>query len=350
MNIRYIFILFAVLLSSTAFAQKLKSRGNSFNPDISVNSLFLYQSSDINKEEDGMGIQEIELQFSSNVDSYFAAKALFAIENEDGEYEFAPEEVYIETTSIPHFTIRIGKSKVPFGKHNELHTHTFPFINAPLVHEELLGEEGLNEVGLILSGLIPLPWFSEFSLGHFEGENEDLFNSENSSDKVLFGRVKNLLELSSSTTLELGASAARGKNADGLDTTLYGAHANFKWRPVKGGKYRSFELAGEFLSRDIESKEDDEDNELSGTVAYLKYQLSQRWFAQYRYDHLGLDDSETVGVDQRHTALMAFSPSEFSSLRLQYETISNNNKEEDNEKRISFQFNISMGAHPAHAY
>ncbi len=83
-------------------------------------------------------------------------------------------------------------------------------------------------------------------------------------------------------------------------------------------------------------------------VSHLKYQLAQRWYAQYRYDYLGLNKSKAIAPIKRHTGLIAFLPSEFSGVRLQYETIDDGQAKD--EKRISLQLNISIGAHPAHAY
>jgi len=292
-----------------------------------------------------MKLQEAELQFSSDVDAYFTAKALFSVAEENGSYGIEPEETYVETISVPYVTLRLGKSKMPLGKHNQLHSHAFPFINAPLINTTILGEEGLNETGIGVSTLSPLPWFSEITLDYTQGDNADLFNSGKKSDKAVIGRFKNLWDLSDSTTLELGFSGAKGKNSDHLDTNLYGADLTLKWRPIDGGKYHSFEWGNEFLEKDRKGAAN---GKLSGLVSFLKYQMAQRWYAQYRYDYLGLNKSKSINASKRHTALVAFVPSEFSSVRLQYETI--NDGQVEDESRVSLQLNISIGAHPAHAY
>jgi hypothetical protein len=293
-----------------------------------------------------MALQEAELQFSSDIDAYFTAKAIFAIASENGEYGIEPEEAYVETLAVPHVTFRLGKSKMPIGKHNQLHSHAFPFVNAPLMNASILGDEGLNETGYGASGLLPLPWFSELNFNYVQGDNEDLFNSDRKSQKLIVSRLKNLWDLSDSTTLEFGISGANGKNSDGYVTTLQSADLTLKWRPVSGGKYRSFEWSTEFLEKN--KKGATADDKLAGVVSHVKYQLAQRWYAQYRYDYLGLNDSKTIAASQRHTALIAFLPSEFSGIRMQYETIDDG--QDEDEKRLSLQLNISIGAHPAHAY
>lgn len=342
---KILLIYLTILISTISYAEKTKSRGNAFNPDIGINLLFLNQSSDRDTAEDGMSLQEAELQFSSDVDAYFTAKALFSIARENGEYIIEPEETFVETIGLSHIILKAGKSKMPIGKHNQLHSHAFPFINAPLMNVAILGDEGLNETGFGISGLIPLPWFSELSVDLIQGENEDLFNSERKSDKTVVSRFKNLWDINASTTLEVGFSHAKGKNENHKNTILSGADLTLKWRPIDGGKYRSFEWASEFLEK---NKSGSDERKLAGVVSHLKYQFAQRWYAQYRYDYLGLNKTESVDTSKRHTALVAFLPSEFSGIRLQYETI--NDKEDKDEKRISLQLNISIGAHPAHTY
>lgn len=340
-----IILLFSVLIYSTAMAQTLKSRGKAFNPDIGVSVLFLDQSSSRDSEDDGMMLQEAELQFSSDVDAYFTARVLFAIEEEDGETAIEPEEAFVESISLPHITLKVGKSKMPLGKHNQLHAHAFPFINAPLQNEVILGEEGLNETGIGVSGLLPASWFSELTFNYVQGENEELFASDKKGNKTVVGRFKNLWDLSDSTTIELGLSGAQGKNSDDKITNLSGVDFTLKWRPTKGGKYNSLEWGTEFLQSNRRGADQEK---LAGVASHIKYQLAQRWWTQYRYDYVGLNDPDNFSSVQRHTGLLAFIPSEFSGIRLQYETIDDG--QDENEKRLSLQLNISIGAHPAHTY
>ena len=342
---RALSIVLFLLVNLATSAQVLKSRGNSFNPDIGINLLFLNQTSERDSTDDGMKLSEAELQFSSDVDTYFTAKALFAVAKEGEEFGIEPEEMYVETIAIPHVTLKVGKSKMPIGKHNQLHAHAFPFINAPLVNEAILGDEGLNETGVGASALIPMPWFSELNLNYIQGENESLFNSASKSSQAIVLKFKNTWDLSLSTTLELGLSGAQGGNSDDLRTDVFGVDLTIKWRPTEGGKYYSLEWASEYLEKDRGGPVSDQ---LSGVVSHLKYQFSQRWFAQYRYDHLGLNKSQDLEISKRHTGLIAYLPSEFSGVRLQFETIDDGL--ESDENRVSLQLNISIGAHPAHSY
>ena len=352
-----ILLLSVLLLTWSANAQNLKSRGNRFNPDISINSLFLWQNADKNKEHNGMGLQHTELFFTSDVDAYFKAVIMLGIENEEGSFKIHPEESYIETLGVPNWTLRLGKYKFALGKQNELHTHALPFVNGSLINTALFSDHGLAEMAVGVSRLLPLPWFSEVNVnfaqksgeGHHheeEGEEEghnhaaELFNDN--SREFVTAKLKNLWDLSETATVELGLSGAKGKNESGLDTDIYGVDFTMKWRPQMGGKYKSLEWTSEYLQKN--DKTASEEEKTSGWYSYLKYQMAQRWFAQYRYDSATEHEVET----KRHTGLVAFLPSEFSGIRLQYEDIKPENT--DGDQVISLQFNISIGAHPAHAY
>jgi hypothetical protein len=345
---KILFIFISILMGTSANAQNFRKRAKdkSFNPKIGINATFLDQSSERDATEDGFSLSEVEMQFTSDIDAYFAGTILIGIEQEDsGEYGIAPEEVFVETISIPNFTFKLGKSKMPLGRHNQLHPHAYPFVNAPLINENILGDEGLTEVGYGVSGLLPFTWFSELNLNYVQGDNEDLFGSDRKKSKVIVGRFKNMWELSDAATFEFGVSGAKGENKDHRYTALAGVDMTFKWRPTKGGKYQSLEWGTEYLEKDRKGATD---GELSGVVSYIKYQFKERWFAQYRYDYLGLNDPEAFEGIQRHTGLLTFVPSEFSAVRLQYENI-DDDKTED-EKKVSLQLIISLGAHPAHTY
>ncbi len=325
----------------------MASNNRVLNPDIGVNALFLNQVSELERSDDGFKLREVEVQFSADVDSYFTASALIALENEDGEFGVNPEEVYAQTINIPNISLFVGKMKMPFGKHNQLHAHAFPFIDRPLINLEILGEEGLTDTGMGISWMLPISWFSEFTFFLVQGSTEELFGSKNKGSKVVVSRWKNLWDLNDATTLEWGVSFADGPNRSGRHTTIYGSDLTLKWQPTKWGKYRSFEWLLEFMgtkNRTLNSQ-----GEIAGFVTHFRYKFKQRWWVQYRYDYLGLERERDASVIQRHTALISFFPSEFSGIQLQVEELNSGYRDQD-EKRVALQFNMSLGAHPAHAY
>lgn len=352
-----------------------KSRGKSFNPDISVNALMFHQESNRGYDpsvqpQNGTTLQEAELLFSADVDPYSKLKATLSIHPEVDtssiphrtEYKIEPEEAFVDTLQVPYVSLRLGKFKAAMGKHNLLHTHAFPFIDAPLGNTVLLGSEGINDVGFSAAYLIPgLSWYSEVIAQVLSGRTEstDYLNSRSPGDKLYALHLTNLWDLSEALTFEIGLSGARGKNAfqdaagefQGGNSDLHGVDLTFKWRPVKGGKYQAWVWSTEYLNRQISrplSK-----NEGRSVASWVQYQFAQRWWAQARTEYLEVkDDAATpLAIDpfqRKHSALIGFLPSEFSGFRLQYSHMQD--AKTNPEQMLMLQANFAIGAHPAHAY
>lgn len=344
-----------------------RSRGNSFNPDIGINSLMLYQNSNrgndaLTENRNGFGLQEAELQFSADVDPYWRFVSTFALRQEveidntttpatrNAEYVFEPEELFAESLDLPWITLRAGKFKAAFGRHNILHTHAFPFIDAPLVNQVLLGDEGLNDSGISVAGLLPTSWFSEITLQGLSGQGEgvDYYHGASANDSVGLFHWKNLWDLSEDLTLELGGSAATGKNSTARTTNLSGADLTFKWR---GSRSKALIWSTEYLARDRNEATNERGR---GFASWIQYQFAQRWWAQLRGEYLEVKNQDPASpnlipqVQRKQSILIGFIPSEFSGIRLQYDHLDDGAAE--HEQKIMLQLNYSIGAHPAHSY
>lgn len=356
---RFSFSLFVGSLFAAACAQA--ADGKPFNPDLSVNFLGLAQSGTsysndrtVANSHNGLQLQEAELQFLSDVDPYFRASALLSISQQDGKTDFGidPEEVYLETISLPYVTIRAGKFKMALGKHNQLHTHAFPFIDAPLISQRLLGSEGLNENAVSAAGLFPLPWFSELTVQGFSLANSSVFGTYNSGDVGALAHLKNLWDLNDDTTMELGFSGTTGKNQFNQAASVLASDLTFKWRPAEGGKYHALIWSTEYLYGQRPWQVDANGNSvrnLGGMASWLQYQFAERWWVQTRYEYVGTQRSAALPVATKESMLLALLPSEFSGLRLQYDYIQDRARTR-NDHTIAFQYNVTIGAHPAHAY
>lgn len=358
-------------LSAEAAPQGSVSRGNAFNPDMSLNSLFLYRRSNRGntnfvEERNGFAVQELELQLTADVDPYARFVGILSVHPEvtidtaatpptrSDEYHVGPEEAYAESLGLPNVTLKVGKFKTAFGRHNTLHTHAFPFIDAPLVNTELLGEEGFNDVGASASYLLPLPWFSELTAQVVSGKSEEVtyFNSTSPNDVAPVARLRNLWDLSDALTLDLGISGARGENAEERGTNFLGTDLTFKWRPTVGGKERSLVWSSEFIMRNMNRVDFAERGR--GVYTYLQYQFAQRWWVQGRQEYLKIEHGPAAPnppeepLRNKRSFLVGYVPSEFSSIRLQYDWL--RDSQAKNEQRFTLQMNFSIGAHPAHAY
>lgn len=360
---KYFIITALCLNSAVAFSQTtmLENRSNQFNPSIGLNSTFLMKDSQVDSEEDGFSLQGVELQFNADIDAYFRAQVVIGIhpgehEEEEGgeeehtEYEIHPEEAFVETTSIPGVTFKGGIFLSQFGKYNLVHLHALPFIYRGVVQEAMFGHEGFSAPGVGASFLVPLNWFSEISIEALRPSNEELFE-ESAHATVYVAKLKNLWELSDSTTIEWGLSGLNYLRAEYNDneeekTALVGTDFTIKWRPLKNGKSQSAMWSTELISKEREGSVEEESE---GITTFVRYQFKERWFGQMQYEYLDTLRDDEEGYAHSTSALIGYIPSEFSGIRLQYDIIDSNEFEED-EKRLSLQFNMSIGAHPAHTY
>lgn len=368
---KYSLLSLVFLFAAQAYSQSsdLKS------PNVSANALLLYSHSNLNEDDsstsrNGLDLQEAEIAFYSDVDPYHRLHILLAIAPEyefdagtnqvTQEWHIEPESLFMETTQVPGVTFKVGKFKAAFGKQNQLHTHAFPFVEAPIAHSTLLGDEGFNDLGLSAAALLPLSWFSELTVQALRGEGENAqFNSSQNGDAVGVLRWANLWDFSDALTFEIGLSGAGGKNYMTTSTTLAGADLTLKWRPVDGGKYKSWTLGFEALRRKLEQPL--VDSEISeGSVLWGQYQFAQRWSVAARAESLSTKDSDGAvnalslpnETSSRTAAALNFHPTEFSQYRLELGRgkLPPNANGDTDENRIFLQANFTIGAHPAHAY
>jgi hypothetical protein len=342
-----------------AYNQRTTATGFSrfFNPAISTNGIYLgTYNSEQNGNSDaetktGFKIQEQELIFTAMVDNYLRANLMVAFEDDEVEIE----ESYVDALLTAGLSLRAGKWFQTFGKHNFLHTHQFPFVDKPLVNEEIFGEEALNEVGFGLNYLAPTPWYTEFVFNVLEGANDSLFNGPLNDDFAYLFHLKNLWDINEETTVELGGSYSFGRNSIGSpngDTQIVGGNFTVKWVPSQRARYNQVEWQTEYISSSKETgvtgAVDNPDEDKAGIYSYLKYQFAQNWWAQARYGFFGLDKPAGTNDKDRITGMLAYTPTEFSAIRFQY-----NYLDEDNiqaEHQLFLQLNYTMGSHPAHFY
>jgi hypothetical protein len=332
-----------------------RSRGNAFNPDISVNTLFLYRNGNrgnlaTDANPNGFSLDEAELQFTADVDPYLRAVSLLAVAKDPatGEWKIEPEEAYGETLQVPSVTLRFGKFKAAFGKYNTLHTHAFPFIDNQLINTTLLGDEGLNDVGASASALVPINWFSEVTVQVLQAQSQP-FQSTSPNSNVVVARLKNLWDLNDDTTLEWGLSGSKGPNDLLTQTSLWGTDLTFKWRPSAGGKYSAIVWSNEYMNG-TKNLNPEGSIRTHGGATFIQWQFAQRWWIQGRAEYVDVLDT-TVGapaIQRKYSGLLAFLPTEFSAIRLQYDQRLDGLATP--EQRFLVQLNLSIGAHPAHAY
>lgn len=346
--------------------------------------------------EEGFNLRHLELQFSAAVDPYFKGSAIAAVDMESAELETAE----IETTGLPWgFTVKGGKFYSNIGYINPKHSHAWDFTDQTLVYELLLGEHGLNDKGLQLSWLAPTPFYMLLGAESFQGNNEKMFAyhgdgslPRHEGPRVNTGWLKVSPNLPGSHALQMGIFGAKGVHQEEIDqftndgsspdpdgdadlfydgyNSFYGADLIYKFNNPKPYGQGDFFLQGEYVKRkkNMEVVEDLLTPGLVGThridvqdgyYAQAGYGFLPRWRAAARWEEVGLTnksdlptgDSSVGGLSRKLSGMVDFTPTEFSRLRLQYNSGSYATDEgRMNGSEIFLQWMVSIGAHGAHSF
>jgi hypothetical protein len=380
--------------------------GNAFNPNISVTLDAKYASYKNDPEDyelpgfmlggeagladEGFALGHNEITLSGHVDDKFFAQLTLALHEHEGETETELEEAFIDTNAIGHgISIRAGRFFPSVGYINLQHEHQWAFADAPLVYTGIWGNKYIDD-GLRLSWVAPTDLFFEIGVELLAGDSFPTANSSSSGvgSSVAFANIGG--DFGAGSSWQLGMSyfdsdpegrEAGGHSHDGGDeevvsftggSEVYGITALYKWAPRGNYRQRFLSLQGEYFYRDesgqLEIFEADgtlEDaTRYSGTQEgfYLQgvYQFMPQWRAGLRYDHLNTDNRgddddvlEEAGLDdeginpKRYSAMLSWHPSEFTSIRFQY----NRDKSyEASDDQFVLQYTMSLGAHSAHAF
>jgi len=317
-----------------------------FNPDIAVIGNFIGAAgkNDVNPLP-ALKLNEAEVSLQAIVDPYARADFFLAASPEGLEVE----EGFITFPTLPGgLLMKVGKTKAQFGKVNTMHSHTLPWVDAPLPMQNLLGgEEGLNDAGVSVSKLILNPIMFLEATGEIYNGDNTLFTSHKRSDLAYVTRLRGYRDVTESTNLDIGTSFAYGHNDAGPDATtrVFGIDATFRYRPLRRAIYKRFLGRTELFW----SRREDPSVNTNAFGAYVSgdYQFARRWFAGARYDFSDRATDATLR-DKGGSLLVTYWPSEFSQIRTQYRRTLYAEGARANE--LLFQFLFSIGAHGAHVF
>ena len=342
------------------------------------------------------GIREVELAVQSVVDPYFRGDVFLGISDKEG---ISIEQAFLTTTDLPNqLELKIGRFLMPFGKQNLTHRHDLHTIEYPWVIQKLLSDDGLKGTGLWGSRVFsPFGFYQEVQItavDRLSARTEGLTTSE-PVNKSLGGlgysaRLRNYVDLSESSNIELSVSAITGKREQPLDgsydvlvknaagtTTLqsvnatvarqstFGADLTYRWRPLQQGLYESFILQSEIMHQRNERNPAlpvadcggaafcpqplfaGADRDYTGAYVFARYQTSQRTFLGTRYDYV--QNPENAGRTlTAGSVYLEWYPSEFSKLSAGYEALKNGGDELLN--RLLVQATFSLGPHKPHPF
>ena len=393
---------------SSAAAASQQERQNAFNPAISL--IMQGRNANLSLNPDtyriggfmpsgtegpgprGLSLSETELAISASVDPYFSGHFTGALAPEGG---FAVENAYFQTSSLGHgFTVKGGRHFSEIGYLNKQHQHAWDFIDAPLPYRAFLGGQ-LGNDGVQVKWIAPTDLFVEIGVEAANGRSFPGGEHNRNSPRLatFFGHVGGDLGVSHSwrTGLSYLRASPDDRRYQDLDSAGVGVTNSFagrsklwiadfvwKWAPEGNPTYRNFKFQAEYFLRDEDGQLTfDSDAAAAGPLpgayavrqrgwyAQATYQFMPRWRLGTRYDRL---DSGTGRIGQvtdgalraadfpalaSHrpsiaAAMVDWSPSEFSRLRLQYSR--DRSRPDATDHQIFLQYIMSFGAHGAHAW
>lgn len=386
------------------------TQSNSFNPEMSMilqgsyNNLkqdpnayqitgFVPTLGEVSPGARGFSLGESELVLSANIDPNWRGTAILALAPEGG---VDMENATFESLGLGNgLSLKGGRFFSGIGYMNEQHSHAWDFTDAPLAYKAFLGNQ-LGEDGVQVRWLAPTDLFLEFGAEAgrgrtFPGANN---NKNGVSQGAVFAHLGGDVGISNAWRVGLSwlGSSPKDRSYDDVDSLdaavvnrfsgksrTWVADGIWKWAPDGNSTVRNFKLQGEYFKRrengtlasnsaagacanDCAASYD---SDQSGWYVQGVYQFMPRWRIGLRHDalksgtvNIGLIDSGMLNFadfpqlaahdPKRNTAMLDYSPSEFTRFRLQFARDKSGLGATDNQ--LFLQYIFSLGTHGAHAF
>lgn len=392
-------LLTGLLFTSFASAEPAAPARASSNPDISLilNGRYAvfaqpastYQlpgfaiSPEAGPGKEGFSLGESELLLSANIDPDFRGVAALSLKDEDGSTKVDLEEAYFETRALPHgITVKGGRFNSRIGYLNGFHRHTDDFADRPLPYRAMLGNRDGDpgvyaDDGIQVRWLAPTDLFLEIGAERLNGTSFPSGGSTRGGTgaSTLFAHVGG--DVGDSHAWRAGLSRLDA-NADGRKTGESASSDSFtgssqvtildfvwKWAPDRNPRTRNFKFQAEFFRREEigtftpnGGTAAAHNGTQKGWYAQGIYQFMPRWRAGLRLDRLEASpvNSPLAGSTldagghrpERTSAMVDFSNSEFSRLRLQFNR--DQSRPGTADRQWFVQYVMSLGAHGAHSF
>jgi hypothetical protein len=260
---------------------------------------------------------------------------------------------------------------------NEHHAHTDDFADRPLPYRVFL-DEAYNDDGVEFSYVLPTEdLYSEVGGGLFNGSDSPFGESDGDGVNAWSAYARIGGDVGDNTSWRLGASTLQGEagkresNEDTVefigDTDIYIADAKLVFAPTGNNAEQEIILQSEFFWRSEDGTYEDTDaatpvtafdDSTSGWYGQAVYKFAPQWRVGGRYSQLYSADTpvgligsalDAEGHDPKsYTAMLDWTNSEFSRVRLQanHEELSSG----QNDNQFLVQYIMSIGAHAAHKY
>lgn len=294
-------IIFPVLLLFTIiFAQ------TTVNPNISVIGDLIMET---DGSESSFNSSGVELAIQGYVNPFARADVYLHKHNDESPIHLEEAFLSIERGLPFNLGLKTGKFRPDFGKINMEHSHTYYYILPSVPIQNMIGNEMWGTLGVEGSLLLPLPWYSNISIGIFQsgisqhphGHEEEHEHEETDVGNALSGRLSHFFNLNHNTHLEIGTSYYQEIN--GQENSIIGADYKLKWRP---NTYRSFVFQGDYFRKSGPGGEI-----TNAGYTWLNYQFNRIWNIGLIFDFsddIHEESYQSIGI------FAGFSPVEESSV------------------------------------
>ena len=338
----------------------------------------------------GFSVDHTELVLAANVDPYWRGQAIVAMV--DGTAEV--EEAWFQSLGLGHgIGLKGGRFRSGIGYLNEQHPHMWDFADAPLMYRAMFGDEGSYvQDGVQFKWLAPTDTFVELGAeigrgANFPGTDR---NKNGAGSAAAFAHVGGDIGIAHNWRAGLSYLQTKAKDREAHfedigsvealgkftgDSATWLADFVWKWAPNGNPKYQNFKFQAEYFDRrekgDLLCVDTDQGGSACGTgvsslyrtrqsgwYAQGIYQFTPNWRAGLRYEQLDSgrrdfgDNAAYLVVDsyrpKKASAMIDYSWSEFSRVRLQYAQDKSMAGITDNQ--VTVQYIMSLGAHGAHKF
>lgn len=349
---------------------------------------------EFNPEARNWNLGESELGLSANIDPLFRGTFLAAISPAN---DISVEEANIQTLGLgAGLGLKAGRFFSGIGYANEQHPHAWDFSDAALPYQAFFGPQ-LGYDGVQFKWLAPTEFYLEFGAeaGRARGfpANDEARNKNGLLSGSVFAHVGGDVGYSNSwrAGLSVAGTRPRERSYEDVDSSgtlvsnrFTGASATtvldfvWKWSPDGNSHERSFTFQSEWMRRheagdltydtaaaSLGTATDTFRATQAGWYAQGVFKFAPRWRVGYRYDEIsgaapevGLIANGTLSLadlpllqaykPRRHTAMLDWTPSEYS--RIRFQLARDQTRPGRSDDQVWVHYIMSLGAHGAHKF
>lgn len=331
--------------------------------------------------DQGLQLGHSDLSASGPLGRHLRAQVVATFATHEGQLEKGFEEVWIETTSLPAgLQLRAGRFPAQIGYLNQQHPHADDFVERPLLYRAFYGGHW-NDDGVRLNWTAPTPFYlmlgaealrgkrlvdaSARATGAFGvstysarfGDDIGRSHSWQAGLSYIHNRREAVVEDEHDHDHEEqgheGHDHAHGAQFSGRKTWLL--DATWKWAPGGDNRNQQVRVSAEAaritgLNRYAVPGDRQEANAIAAV-----WRFHPEWEVGARADWLRVrmphGEHFHSGLLRERSVMLAWKPSHYQALRLQYTTQRDAVEFDGAVKRsVQLQYVMSFGAHGAHSF